>query len=212
MPKRPVVLLALVMIVLSVGPTSGQDLAGGPPPTRAFRVTSLLSKPAVRRELGLENLQIEALVQIDVEIRHLHSSPLGRLNQETLEERQAAHEEFKRQYIELERKAVAILLPAQRERFEQLLVQSIIRVTDANAGLTHPAMVERLGLSEAQLEEIAMKGSAAQEKLKEKMRELMAEIAKAKEQARSEVLAALTGAQRKQYLELTGNLYDATQR
>jgi len=203
-----IVVTAVVAMDLFALKVCGQEFGGGEPATRAFRVTSLIKKPAVRRVLGLEKEQIEALVQIEVDQLQLHSSSLGLLNQPTIEERRIAHEEFKRRHIELERKALEILLPAQRERFEQILVQSIIRAYEPHAGLTHTAMVDRLGITETQLEAVRTKGEAAHEKLKERMKELLAEIAKAKEQAQAEVLTALTEEQRKQYSELTGRLFD----
>jgi hypothetical protein len=82
-----------------------------------------LKKPVVRRELSLESDQIDALIRIEVDQLHLYSSGLGQLNQKTIEERRIAHEEFKRQLGELEKRAIGVLLPVQRERFEQLLVQ-----------------------------------------------------------------------------------------
>jgi hypothetical protein len=200
--------VAVVAIALSAMTASSQEFGGGEPANRALRVTSLLKKPVVRRELSLESDQIDALIRIEVDQLHLYSSGLGQLNQKTIEERRIAHEEFKRQLGELEKRAIGVLLPVQRERFEQLLVQSIIRATDSTAGLTHPAMVDRLAITEMQLESVRTKAGEAQQKLNERMKELMAEISKAKQQAQAEVLTALTEEQRKQYVELTGNLFD----
>jgi hypothetical protein len=69
-------------------------------------------------------------------------------------------------------------------------------------------MVDRLAITEMQLESVRTKAGEAQQKLNERMKELMAEISKAKQQAQAEVLTALTEEQRKQYVELTGNLFD----
>jgi hypothetical protein len=84
---------------------------------------SLLKRPSVRAELALDNKQIEELIKLEVDRQDLFRGPLGRLQQATLEERRAAYEEYKRQLQELGKKAVAVLLPQQQVRLEQILLQ-----------------------------------------------------------------------------------------
>lgn len=199
---RTVHTLIAVGLLLGTRTVAAQIPAPDSPPN--FRGMNLLKSSAVRAELELTAEQIDDLVALEAERQVIYSGPLGRLQQPTVEERKAAYAEFKRQLAELEKLALAVLVPHQQKRLEQIMLQQQVGAVRPRAGVTHPEMVKRLGLAEPQLETIRQGIIEAEKKYKERLGELIAEIAAAKDKARNEVLSNLTPEQRKQYEELVG--------
>lgn len=197
-------LCVFAILTFTVG---GEDDLSNPGKDR-FQVMNLLQRVRVRAELELVDLQIERLIELEVERQLLYSSPLGRLEQETIEERREAFEEFKRQLGQLETKAMEVLLPSQQERLKQLILQEIIIAGEVSAGLTTRYMASRLEIDSEQAAAIRAKAMEAVATYKVREEELHNELAKAKEIARKEVLSTLTASQRKQYEELIGQPFD----
>lgn len=190
--------------------TCAQDLV---PPARSLnRSLSLLKLPYLRRELELNADQIEQLVQLEVDRQELFRSPVAELQQPTVEERKAAYAEFKRLQGELEQRALNILLPKQQKRLAQILLQELVGAFEPKGGVTHPQLAPRLGLVEPQLEALRQAAIAAEKEFKVRQEELLAELKKAKEEARRKVLAELTPEQRATYEELIGKPYDFSKR
>jgi hypothetical protein len=176
------------------------------------RSLSILKLPSLRRELELSPAQIDAMVLLEVDRQQLFRGPLGELQQPTVEERRAAYAEFKRQVDELEKRALDVLLPHQRKRLAQILLQEWVGAFEPTGGVTHPQLAPRLGLVEPQLEAMRQAAIAAEKEFNIRKAELLAEMNKAREAARSKVLAELTPEQRATYEELIGKPYDFTKR
>lgn len=188
----------------------GQD-AFGPTATPSYRAMNILKHPALRAELELIAEQIESLIALEAERQLIFRGPLMRGDQPTVEERREAYAESKRQLWELEKRAVGVLLPHQRRRLDQILLQEAVGAFEPSGGVTHPKLAPRLDLEEPQLETVRQTIIAADKEFKDRMKELLAEMTKAREVARAKVLAELTPDQRKTYEELIGKPFDLAQ-
>lgn len=183
-----------------------------PPARSPNRSLSILKLPSLRRELELTAAQIDELVQLEVDRQELFRSPLAELTQPTIEERKVAYAEYRRQVDELEKRALNVLLPHQRKRLAQILLQEWVGAFEPTGGVTHPQMAPRIGLVEPQLEAARQAAIAAEKEFNVRKEELMAELNKAREAARSKVLAALTPEQRAAYEDLIGKPFDLSRR
>jgi hypothetical protein len=203
-PLSPAIAFIVTCIGL-VATSSSQEVS-----RRDERVLSLLKRPFVRKELRLENAQIEDLIRLESERQLLWASPLAKFDQVTREERAAAYEELKRQLTDLERQAMAVLLPDQKRRLGQILVQKYVRSNEPAAGLQHPEMISKLNITESQQESLRTIAMKAEAEFKRREAELLAQIERAKKAARSEVLSVLDNEQRKKYEDLVGEPFDLT--
>ena len=202
--------IVVVLTVCIMWLHSEVSAADEPPmrPRSPNHTLSLLDRPSLRKELELTTAQMEEVILLEVDRQRLFQSPLGRLNQPTIEERKAAYAEFQLQLGELEKRAFAILLPPQRKRLDQILLQKEVGVFEPSGGVTHPRLAPRLGLVEPQLEAVRQAAIAAEKEFNARMEELIAEINKARDAARNKVLAELTPEQRATYEELVGKPFD----
>lgn len=182
-----------------------EDGRPGFPSVQALR---LLRRPSLRAELELTPAQIESLIVLEADRQMLHQGRLNRGDEPSLEERRRSFNEFLLQWRILEEKALAILLPAQRDRLDQILLQSVVRADSPRGGVTHPEMVKRLGLVEPQLEAVRQRIIDAEKKYKGRLEELLAEITKAKKAAQLEILGELTPEQRRHYQQMIGEPFD----
>lgn len=207
-PKTTTAMLAIAMMWLHAGGSAGDE------PVRPARSPnhslSLLKRQVLRKELELTNEQIEELILLEVDRQRLFQSPLGQLDQPTLEERKAAYAEYQKQLAELEKRGFAILLPPQRKRLDQILLQKEVRAFEVMGGVTHPRVAPQLGLVEPQLEAVRQAAIAADKEFNVRLEELTAEINKARDAARNKVLAELTPDQRATYEDLIGKPFDLT--
>jgi hypothetical protein len=173
----------------------------------------LLAQLPVRDELDLDARQIEELIRLEVERMTLSRGPRGPGEQLPTEvERRAGLAEYNRRLPELEKRGLDVLLPRQRERLDQILLQEAVRAFEPNGGVTHPQLAVQLGLADPQLTMVRQAAIAAEKEFNARKDELLAELNKAKEEARLKVLAELTPQQRATYDELVGKPYDFTQR
>lgn len=91
-----------------------------------------------------------------------------------------------------------ILLPQQRDRLDQIRFQMSSR---GNSGLTSSTVVEQLGLTEAQVEELRKKAEEVRAEVREK-------VQKIEEEAREDLLGVLTPEQREKYKKLVGEQFE----
>jgi hypothetical protein len=194
-----------MMYALAAGSAADEPIRPARSPNHSL---SLLKRASLRKELELTNEQIEELVLLEVDRQQLFQSPFGQLNQPTLEERKAAYAEYQRQLAELEKRGFAVLLPQQRKRLVQILLQQEVRAFEVFGGVTHPKIAPQLDLVEPQLEAVRQAAIAAEKEFNIRLEELTAEINKAKDAARSKVLAELTPEQRATYEELFGKPFE----
>lgn len=89
-----------------------------------------------------------------------------------------------------------ILLPHQRKRFDQLRLQTQMRNSGTGA-LENEKLIEQLGITDEQREELKKKRTEVEEKLRVKLEQL-------RKEAQDEMLSVLTPAQRDTLKELVG--------
>ena len=169
----------------------------------------LLRDDAVRKELEIVPGQIEKLEAAEEKMREQMRDMFSGLRDLPEEDRRAKFEELRGKMADAQeqmRKEIdEILLPQQRDRLAQIRFQSQMRRGGSTGSLTGNAVVEALGISEDQLEEMRKKEEEVREELTKKIQE-------AQEEARNEILSVLTPAQRKKYEELMGQPFEFQER
>lgn len=170
------------------------------PLTSSDSVLSLLRSKTIRSELELVDEQI-------AEINELYGRASSMVNfyaksalSQSEQDRKAAWAELHRKVAEHEAKGLGILLPHQRKRLDQVILQIQSRSKETAAGLTHKRLAEQLKLSGEQSTDIREEEA----KLQERLDELNKEVARLKEEARAKVLSNLTAEQRARYHDLLG--------
>ena len=93
-----------------------------------------------------------------------------------------------------------ILLPHQRKRFDQLRLQTQMRNSGAGA-LENEKLIEQLGITDEQREELKKKRAEVEEKLRQKLDQL-------RKEAQDEIFSVLTPAQRDTLKELVGREFE----
>ena len=174
-------------------------------------VTDLLRDSGIRKELELVDDQIAKIEelgnQIRSEMQEVFAGFRG-LRDLPEEERRAKMEEMqatmRAKGREVQERVEEVLLPHQRERLGQLMVQSRLRQGTARA-LGSEQMREALGLTEDQIEKL-------REASETKTRELEEKISKLREEARKEILEdVLTADQVARFEKMVGEPFEFQQ-
>jgi len=203
------VVVTLISATAFAQPGGGRGPGGGPgggrgPGGGGGGGLELLMREDVRKELEIVDSQYEELRGLGDEMRDEMREMFSGLRDLSQEERQEKFAELREKMAEsrekIQDKVDDILLPHQRDRLKQLSVQSQMR-RGTSAGLSSPAIVEELDISEEQLEKLREAAAKAQEELNEK-------VAKLREEAKEDILKVLTPSQRKKLEELTGEPYE----
>jgi hypothetical protein len=196
------------MLVLAASPAQPNDKRPSEADSvaRAFAMLNLLARPEVQHELDLVDAQKKKFSRIALERLMLLGE--GPRSSQSDAERARARVEFNGKLMELEKGALDALLPEQRARMDQILLQEAARTFEPSVGLTNARLVDQLKITTPQVELIQTKAAEADRRLKQRLEELNKEIIRAKEAARSEVLRVLTAEQRRQYDELIGEPFE----
>jgi Spy/CpxP family protein refolding chaperone len=185
------------------GGQGGGGYGGGPP---GGGVLGLLQDESVRRELAIADEQESKLRDIQESVSEEMQSEYQRFNFAELpklsdDERRARFDEIGKKREEINAKAhkevEQVLLPQQRERIKQLLVQQQLRYLGVQGALSSGKLAETLKVTAEQKEKLAEKARDAQLKLQEA-------IEKARQEAQSEVLSVLSPEQQAQLKEMMG--------
>jgi len=172
-------------------------------PTAAFGggYFSLLRQEDVRKELELVEEQENELAQIGAEMREQMRELFSGLRDVPAEQRREKMAELRDEFSQLAEsmrsRVDAVLLPNQRDRLQQLMLQAQLRQQGTVSTLTSPQLAERLGLSDEQVEELKQKEA-------EVTAELQKEIQKLRAEAREKLLEVLSLSQRQKLEELLG--------
>jgi len=173
--------------------------------------SQLLQDESVRKELDLVDEQVSKLTDIATKLREdvqavYQGIDFGSLRNLSEAERDARMAELgeKAQKITAEgqKEIDAVLLPHQRERLKQLMVQSQMRF-GADRALTGGTLAEELGITAEQKEKLAAKQQEVQAGLQEK-------IAKLQEEARDELFSVLTSEQQAKLKAMIGKSFTFT--
>jgi hypothetical protein len=172
---------------------------------------SLLMQEGVQKELELVDEQVEKIQQAQTEAREAMREMFREVGSEIRdmapEDRAAKFKEIQAEMgkitADIEKEAMTELLPHQVSRLKQLLVQAQTRRNGgATSGRISSALVEELGLTDEQQEELKLKAEEVGKKMNEK-------IAKLKKQAQDEVFSSvLTKEQFAQFQEMVGDSYN----
>ena len=185
---------------------------GGGDPT-----IGLLMNEKVREEIGLETAQVEALQKLMQRMREDRPErpDFGSLDEEG---RREAIEQMREQMKEQGEKVLAqleeVLYPNQLERLQEIALQ-----LRGSGALEDPDVVEKLGLTEQQKEQLSAKREEFRETARQRMQEIFAggggdreKMGEAFRQMRSEMeenlLSVLSEEQRKTFDEMKGEAFE----
>ena len=161
----------------------------------------LLNSEKVKEELELVDDQLEQLREIQEasrqSVRDIFSEMRGVPREERGEMMREIQEKMAKRTKEYEEQIDDILLPHQQSRLKQLKFQSAGRGQGAGGSLSNQALLDELGVTDVQKEELEAAAAKAREKLQEKYQKLIRE-------AENEILKVLSRDQREKYRELVG--------
>jgi Spy/CpxP family protein refolding chaperone len=157
---------------------------------------ALLRDEKVKAELNIVPDQERQLEEVADKLRESAGDFFRNMRDLSDDERRARFEEFR---DKSQKDVEAVLLPQQRERLKQLMVQSQMRFS-GTAGINDTLATE-LGISEAQKEELRKKATEVQAELDKK-------IAKLRAEAQAEVLTVLSTDQRAKLEKMIGTKFE----
>ncbi len=176
----------------------GQGGRGGPG-GGGPRMSELLRDDKVKAELNLVPDQEAKLTAVGEKIRDSMRDAFRGFQDLSEDERNAKFEEFR---TNAQKEYEAVLLPQQRERLKQLMVQAS-STSGRSPGGINDTLAKELGITDAQKEEL-------QKKADEVRAELQKKIAKLSEESRTEILSVLTAEQRAKLAKLMGPKFEFT--
>ncbi len=164
----------------------------------------LLMSDQVRGELEIVPDQLEKLEAIGKKGREGMREMFSGMRDLNEEERRAKWEEIRAKMQErqaaLQEEVNTVLLPHQKERLEQLQVQSRMR-RGAGQALEGGFLVEKLGITDAQKEQLAKVRAEVEKELAEQM-------AKIRKEAEERILGVLTATQQEQLEKMRGEAFE----
>lgn len=176
---------------------------------------SLLGQESVQKELELVDDQLEMIKEVQSRqrdgMRELFMGMRDSMQGMSGDERQEAfaeiQEKMRKSNKELEDEALEELLPHQTERLKQIHVQAQTRRNGGpTSGRISETLVDELGLTDEQIENLREKAEEVSAKLKEKVAKLTA-------QAQEEIFSAvLSKDQHAKYKELMGDAFEFEER
>jgi hypothetical protein len=204
-------LATILAIFMSVDVVMAQPGRGGGSIFGQVTQLSLLGQQGVQKELELVEDQLELIEDIRNRqregMRDLFMGARDRFQGMSDDERRKAFQDIQKKMQEsnkeLEAEALEELLPHQTSRLKQLLAQAqSSRNGGPTSGRLSEGLIEELGLTDKQIEELKEKAAEVSEKLKEK-------VAKLQAQAQEEIFSSVLSAdQHAKYKELMGDAFE----
>lgn len=173
------------------GPGGGGDLFG------------LLNNESVQKELEIVPSQLDDIRELGQEMRESMRDMFQGMRNASEDERREMFDKLRTAREDMEKDLEKVLMPAQLERLKQIQVQQQSRGR-GGMSFSNPRIVEALGLSEAQLEDMRTKAEELQTEMREKVEEL-------RKQADAELLQMLTPEQQKKWKEMVGDPFEMEQ-
>jgi Spy/CpxP family protein refolding chaperone len=164
-----------------------------------FGAGGLLRDDKVKAELNLVPDQEKKIEALSESLREKAREAFRGLQDLSDEERTAKFQEFR---DSSQKEYDAILLPQQRERLKQLMLQQSQQFTRSPGGI-NDTLAKELNITDAQKE-------ALQKKAEEVRAELQKKIAKIQEESRAEILSVLTAEQRSKLEKALGAKFEFT--
>lgn len=198
--------------MLLVPNASAQFRGGGPGGLMGNSPLSIINDANVIAELELVDDQVEALNELQGEMRNVFRESFAGMRDRFREkdvDREALMQEI-RDKIQSEMEGVTdglneILLPHQMTRLQELSFQAEVKRGGTQGLLSNPRVKEQLGLTDDQIKEIKDKAESVKVDLEKKIEAL-------RESARDEVLSVLTSDQQSKIKEMLGDSFEFQQR
>jgi cell division protein ZapA (FtsZ GTPase activity inhibitor) len=204
--------MLIVLLPLAVAYSILAAPAKGQVPLTIPQYLESLRRPNVRRDLGIDDVQLRRLQELTSIRSTIVSTTFAELRLlEAFEDRRRVYEAMQREVADVEQSAYDLLLPMQQKRVDQIVSQMQIRASSPSAGLTHKRIVAELNLSERDLQLIRAKTKEVETRLQERLKALQKDAKEARESAHREVLGVLSEEQRRKYHDLIGELVDLTE-
>ena len=210
-------LAVILAIFMSVDVVMAQPGRGGRGGGIFGQVTqlSLLGQESVQKELELVEDQVEVIRELQnrqrESMRDLFMGIRDKMRDMGDDERREAFAEIQKEMQEsnkeLENEVTEELLPHQTARLKQLVAQGQLRRNGGpTSGRLPEGLIEELGLTDKQVEELKAKAEEVGAKLKEK-------VAKLQQQAQDEIFSSvLSSDQHAKFKELMGEAFELEQR
>ena len=167
---------------------------------------ALLQDENVKKELDLVDEQVSKITSLQEKLQEdLRSQFQGQdfssFRDLSEDERNARVEEMRAKSQKVtdaaQKQLDEILLPQQRERLKQIVVQQQLRRQGTSDALSEGELAEQLGITEEQKQRLADKQREVETALREKMEKL-------RQEAQDEVLSVLSDSQKSKLKQMTG--------
>lgn len=185
--------------------------AGGSPAFAGNPMGQLLGylfQPQIQRELSLVDEQKEDIEKIRNEMNSkLQEAYKNLQNVDPAERQRKYYEVYAKVGGEIDKRVEEVLLPHQLKRIRQISLQMRLATSGygSAAALQTSDVVESLGLSPTQIEELQKREAEVRKEIQEKTREFYKKL---NDEAREKILGVLTSAQREKLRELEGERYE----
>ncbi|MEL7498089.1 MAG: hypothetical protein AAFN77_10795 [Planctomycetota bacterium] len=167
----------------------------------------LLLREGVQEELDLVEDQVEEIKELSDEMRNSMRDMFMEMRDQGWQDEDRAkmfekmRAKMKEVNDEFDKRTKDVLLEHQMDRLQQIRVQSETRRSGGASSGSLPTMViEKLKITDEQMEAMKKKAEEVRKKMEEK-------IAKIRQQAEDEVLSVLSSEQREEYKTLVGDAY-----
>jgi hypothetical protein len=172
---------------------------GGGEPTDPL---NLIHNPDIQKEIDLDQQQLDDYKKLNGDFQQrLQELTLGmRDGKFDREQFREVGSTIKKLRDEQTARVKEILLPHQFDRLEQISTQQFLQNAGAANALASKALMEKLGLSDEQVQRLKNRSEEVAKELKEKMEALQAE-------AKDKILSELTTEQREKLEQMTGKQY-----
>jgi Spy/CpxP family protein refolding chaperone len=168
-------------------------------------IMTLLQDERIRQELDMvedQNAELQTLRdELTQGMRELFDGMRDLSPEERRERFDEIREEMDQKRKDIEEKVNNMLLPHQQKRLQQLIFQSQSRRGGALGFAANDNILEKLGVTEEQKNQLREKGEQVRKELDEK-------IAKLRKEAADDLLSVLSAEQRQKYQDLVGDSFD----
>ena len=183
-----------------------QVLQGGATPTQAYssygQAIWWLSREGIQKEIDLVDDQRKKLDEIRADVTKKMRAIYPSLRDLPREKQRTKYAELRKELNEeTERRVNKVLLPQQRDRLKQVILQTRLRQGGTNVyTLTSDELAKALGITDEQKVKLRAKQQEIQKKL-------MKEYQRIREEAQKEILTVLTPEQLAKLKKMQGETY-----
>lgn len=207
-----VALCSMIFIAFSSPEVAAQRGGGGPGGMMGNSSMALLSDAKVAEELELDEAQVDALDELQGDMRNVFRETFGGMRDKFRDpdvDREALMQEIRDSIQEkmatVDEKLEEVLLPHQMSRLSELTFQMEAKRGGTQGLLNNSKVKDELGLTDDQIEKVKAKAEEVKKKLEE-------QIVKARADAQDEILSVLTRDQQTKIKEMLGESFTFEER